>query len=194
MNRRLLLLLAALPGSILSFDLALAGSRDLLNGSVAIPAATYQTYTFTIDGRGMLNPRVSGRLTASGGTGNDIEVYVLSDADLVNWKNGHDARTFFNSGRVTVADVHARLPDSGTYTVVVSNTFSAFTPKTVEGRLTLTWDEPSFAQSATETAVGGTVKGLVMWLLILVLCAAALGGFIAYAILAAKKKQTPPVA
>jgi hypothetical protein len=36
---------------------------------------------------------LQGNFTASGGLGNDVEAFVLSEADFVNWQNGHPAKT-----------------------------------------------------------------------------------------------------
>ena len=73
-----------------------------------------------------------GNFTASGGLSNDIEVFVMPEDDFVNWQNGHNAKTFYNSGRVTVGTLNVNLPaDAGTYYLVFSNKSSLLTQRNV---------------------------------------------------------------
>jgi len=74
---------------------------------------------------------LQGNFTATGGTGNDIEAYVLSEADFVNWQNGHDAKTYYNSGKVTVGTINVNLP-AGTCYLVFNNKFSVLSSKSVK--------------------------------------------------------------
>jgi hypothetical protein len=72
---------------------------------------------------------LKGRFKATGGK-NDIEVYILDDDGLENFKNGNQAQTFYNSGRVTVANFNVRLP-KGSFHLVFNNRWSLITPKAV---------------------------------------------------------------
>lgn len=154
-------------------------SLSLLNGSTVVPALNYVSWTVRVDPTVMSEPRISGQVTASGGDGNDIEAYVLTDAGFVNWKNNHEAATLYSSGRVTVADLHAILPgEAGTYHVVLSNTFSTFTAKTVTGSIRLDWTPSPAVRNA-----------ILMPLLALLLIGIALGGTIVWAIMAQKKAK-----
>ncbi len=73
-----------------------------------------------------------GNFTASGGLSNDIEVFVMPEDDFVNWQNGHNAKTFYNSGKVTVGTLNINLPaDAGTYYLVFSNKSSLLTQRNV---------------------------------------------------------------
>lgn len=84
--------------------------------------------------------KLQGHFTATGGTGNDIEVYLLNQDQFVNWQNGHATPTYYNSGRVTVGDIDATLPnDAGTYYLIFNNKFSLITPKAVQETMTLTY-------------------------------------------------------
>lgn len=148
----LLLLAVALPPCP-----AGAGSQNILNGSVAVQSGGRLTYQVPV-GTEMLSPRIVGRLVATGGTGNDIIVGVMTDAEYVNYANGHQGTPLYYSGQVTVADVRAAVPGAGTYVVFLDNKFSAFTPKTVAGRLQLDWDEPP-PPSAEGTTAKGTTGG-----------------------------------
>jgi len=73
-----------------------------------------------------------GNFTASGGLSNDVEVFVMPENDFVNWQNGHAAKTFYNSGRVTVGTLNVNLPaDAGTYYLIFSNKSSLLTQRNV---------------------------------------------------------------
>ena len=80
--------------------------------------------------------RVTGRFEAEGGR-NDVEVYILDEDGLANFKNGDTAQTYYNSGRVTVGNLSITLPPRGqNYYIVFSNTFSTFTSKAVKAFVT----------------------------------------------------------
>lgn len=132
---------------------AFAGSSDILNGSVAIQSVSWVHYPVTVTSA-MLHPRIVGRVTASGGTGNDIIVAVLSDADLTNWSNGHRGPALYNSGQVTAADVKVSIADPGDYVVLLDNKFSTMTAKTVAGKLRLVWDDPPPPPPPPQSAAG----------------------------------------
>jgi len=74
--------------------------------------------------------RVAAKFRARGGSGNDIEVFILDEDGFENWRNGHRAPTFYISGRVTVGRFDVRLRP-GKYFLVMSNTFSAVSNKVV---------------------------------------------------------------
>ena len=63
---------------------------------------------------------------------NDVEVFLLSENDFVNWQNGHAANSLYNSGRVTVGHINVNLPsEAGTYYLVFSNKSSLLTQRSV---------------------------------------------------------------
>ncbi|MHB8217081.1 MAG: zinc ribbon domain-containing protein [Candidatus Sulfotelmatobacter sp.] len=81
---------------------------------------------------GATSVNLHGNFTASGGLTNDVEVFVLSADDFVNWQNRHEAKTFYNSGKVTVGTINVNLPDdAGTYYLVFNNRFAILAQKTV---------------------------------------------------------------
>jgi len=99
----------------------------------------YSFYTLSVP-VGAHNVQVRGHFQATGGTGNDIEVFLLNDEQYTNWKNGHGTQTYYNSGKITVGDVQAVLPDGvGTYYLVFNNNFSALTAKAVMFNGTMTY-------------------------------------------------------
>jgi hypothetical protein len=89
---------------------------------------------------GATSVNVHGNFTASGGLANDVEVFVLSADDFVNWQNRHAARSIYNSGRVTVGTLNVNLPaDAGTYYLVFNNRFSLLTQRSVMVDTALTY-------------------------------------------------------
>lgn len=111
----------------------------IVNSAAAINAHSYLWYTFTVPPNAT-TVALSGHFTATGGSGNDIICYVLDEDAFVNFKNGHPARTYFNSGQVTQAEIAAAFPNiPATYHIVLDNRFSLLTPKAVQIQATLTY-------------------------------------------------------
>jgi hypothetical protein len=170
------------------------GSLNILNGSKVIQALGYEGWDLKPDFNLMADPTVEGRVTASGGTGNDIQVLIFTDSQFLNWKNGHEVTPVYDSGQVTAADVHAVLPGPGTYHVILSNKFSAFTPKTVEGTLRMTW-QPSAAVLAQRQAVLDAARvaekaandAFLRNMLLLVVAGAVIGGGVVVLMMQQKK-------
>ena len=91
-----------------------------------IDAGAYSWLTFNFDKVTAL----SGKFRARGGSGNDIEVYILDEDGFENWRNGHRASTYYNSGRVTVGRFNVKLSE-GIYYLVMNNNFSVVSNKAV---------------------------------------------------------------
>jgi len=107
------------------------------NGAFTVSALAANNYTFTVPA-GAFDVTMKGHFAATGGSGSDIEVVVVSEDEFVNWQNGHPSKAFYNSGRVTQDTIKLNLPsDAATYRVVFSNKFSLFTPKAVEANVDL---------------------------------------------------------
>ncbi|MGD1025354.1 MAG: hypothetical protein ABR880_21420 [Candidatus Sulfotelmatobacter sp.] len=101
-------------------------------GALSVAAMHFTYYTLSVPPGGH-DVKVQGNFTATGGVGNDIECFLLNEEQFTNWKNRHATPTFYNSGKVTVADIQASLPDGpGTYYLVFNNNFSLLTAKAVE--------------------------------------------------------------
>jgi hypothetical protein len=87
------------------------------------------------------NARVTGHFQAFGGMQNDIQAVVCSEEDYVNFRNGQQARVFYNSGKITVGDINVPLPEGdGKYVLVFSNAFSVLSGKTVTGEAVFHYD------------------------------------------------------
>lgn len=106
-------------------------AKPIVNRPFTIRPAQYVFYTFTVP-PDVTEVTVHGRFEASGGSGNDVEVYILDEDGFVNWQNGHRVRAFYASSRLTQANVEAKLPQrEGTYYLVFSNKFSVLANKAV---------------------------------------------------------------
>jgi hypothetical protein len=83
---------------------------------------------------------LKGHFTATGGSGNDIQVMVVNEDEYVNSQNGHGAKNFYHSGQVTQGSIDLALPsDAATYYVVFDNGFSFLSPKAVQANLELSY-------------------------------------------------------
>jgi hypothetical protein len=191
MGRNLLSWAAMIALMSVMVPTASAGSLKILDGSVAVQAAKWVRYPVIVTD-GMLNPRIVGRLRASGGTGNDIVVAVMGDADFTNWANGHGGGAIYHSGQVTVAEVSARLSEPGVYIVLLNNGFSSLTPKTVEGTLRLVWDDPPpLTQASSAAADKGGRAQPPFQVLVIALCGVLVGS-VATVMILSQRKQLPP--
>lgn len=123
-------------GSALSQIVPQARTQTIVDGALTVAArgSTYYPITVPADATAV---SVDGHFTATGGIGNDIEVYVLTEDNFVNFKNGHPSPTLYNSGKVTQDSISVTLPASGNYYLVFNNNFSLLTPKAVQATATL---------------------------------------------------------
>lgn len=113
-------------------------SVNLTNGAATVKATGYAWYKFTVPA-GANSVAVNGHFTASGGTGNDIDCYIIDEDGFSNFQNGHNANTYYNSGKVTQAKIGAANLPAGTYYLVLDNRFSLLTPKAVQIQATLSY-------------------------------------------------------
>lgn len=110
---------------------------NLVNGLITVNALGYEYYPFSVPS-GATNVHVQGSFTASGGSGNDIIVYIMDSTSFVNWQNGHQVNVYYNSGQYTTSHFDVALPSgSGFYYLVYSNTFSLLSQKNVNTQVNL---------------------------------------------------------
>lgn len=114
-------------------------SATVVDGIITVKAGGYHDYPVRVKD-GMDGARLSGRFTASGGSGNDIVVLVLDQDAFVNWTNGHGTSALYNSGQTTTGSVSAWLSEPGTYHVVFSNRFSTLSSKDVTAEVNLKYE------------------------------------------------------
>jgi hypothetical protein len=112
-------------------------TTTMSNPNIDIKPLSFHYYKLDVPA-GATSVLLHGDFTASGGLTNDIEVFVFPENDFVNWQNGHNAKTFYQSGKVTVGTVNVNLP-AGTFYLVFSNKSSLLTQRNVRVDATLTY-------------------------------------------------------
>jgi hypothetical protein len=104
-------------------------------GAFTVRQLGTSNYQFAVPA-GAFDVTMKGHFAATGGVGNDIEVFVVSEDEFVNWQNGHPTQALYNSGKVTQDSINLTLPaDAATYYVVFNNKFSLISPKAVEANI-----------------------------------------------------------
>lgn len=110
----------------------------IINGLTSVNALGYRYYWFDVPSIA-INPTIFGTFTGSGSLGNDIRVYVLTSTDFINWTNGHQVSTIYNSGVITTASFNVKLATGQKYYLVFDNTFSLLSGKNVSGDITFSY-------------------------------------------------------
>lgn len=104
---------------------------NLLNpGEITVPQARMWYLSFTVPSDAIGASTVTGKFTASGGTGNDIVVVLMDQDNLTNWMNGHAAQSYYFSGQETTGTLNVNLRP-GNYVLALDNRFSLLTAKYV---------------------------------------------------------------
>lgn len=78
--------------------------------------------------------RVMGRFEAQGGSGNDIRCVLLDQDSFANWRSGHSAKAFYDSGKTTIGNIDVQVPE-GRYFLVFDNRFSVMSNKAVSAEI-----------------------------------------------------------
>lgn len=113
-------------------------AQNITDTAFTVKAGGYTYFQFSVLNADSTNVFVDGHFSATGGSGNDIEVFILNQDEFVNLQNGHQTATFYNSQRVTQNSINAVLPPGvGTYYLVFNNGFSLLTPKAVRASAVL---------------------------------------------------------
>jgi hypothetical protein len=99
----------------------------IVNTAFTVKAGDAKYWNFRTGSSGA---NVVGRFRAEGGSGNDIKCLILDADSFENWRNGHRVRTYYNSEKITVANINVTLPE-GNYVLVFDNTFSSVSNKAV---------------------------------------------------------------
>jgi multidrug efflux pump subunit AcrA (membrane-fusion protein) len=108
--------------------------------SLEIPNQKYSHFAFKLDGSA--NCTLRGRVLGLSGGAKDVEIYLLTDDDFVNWKSRAGAvrsapldMGLYHSPRQVATTLSVTLPNEpGTFHLVISNDFSGFTSKLVQAR------------------------------------------------------------
>jgi hypothetical protein len=111
-----------------------AQTRAIVDAPFSVEPHGFSSYKFTVP-PGAVAVTVTGQFAASGGSENNIEVYLMADSAFVAWSNGYSTGTRYESGRVAQGTIDVSLPaGSGIYYLVFSNKFSPRTPKAVRAQ------------------------------------------------------------
>jgi hypothetical protein len=89
------------------------------------------------------NVRLRGKAEAAGGANNDMRVFVFDQEQFLTWTKQPrplEIRAVFDSGRGHLISLEVPLPSSGRYYVVIDNTFSLLSGKTVVADINLAAD------------------------------------------------------
>jgi predicted nucleic acid-binding Zn ribbon protein len=111
---------------------------ESIDAGFTVPKLGSHAYKFMIP-VGAIDPVLQGHFDATGGAGNDVEVWLMNDDQYVNWQNRHSVTPIYSSGRVTQGTVNIPLPQPGTYYLVFNNRFSLVSPKAVQDNISLTY-------------------------------------------------------
>jgi hypothetical protein len=111
------------------------GQAVIVNTAFTVKAGDAKYWNFRVGSSGA---KVVGRFRAEGGSGNDIKCLILDGDSFENWRNGHKVRTYYNSEKITVANINVNLPE-GDYVLVFDNTFSGLSNKAVTANVEMRW-------------------------------------------------------
>ncbi|KPK82255.1 MAG: hypothetical protein AMS25_03155 [Gemmatimonas sp. SM23_52] len=94
-----------------------------------VAPAGYIYYTFEVPAG---TCRVTGRIEGVSGGNKDFRALILDSDSFRNWSAGLQTRAWWQSGQVVVTTIDATVSGPGTYYLVIDNTFSVATAKTVQ--------------------------------------------------------------
>lgn len=110
-------------------------TQNVFSGQLVVGARQYRAWTITISPQ-MTSAQLVGSFHATGGTGNGIQAVIADPPEFENWKNGHQAKVYYGTGRTTNGNFNGRLAP-GTYILAFSNAFSLLVPKEVTAEIEL---------------------------------------------------------
>jgi hypothetical protein len=74
---------------------------------------------------------LTGHIEVTSGGNKDVQVFVATADEYKNLVNGHPAKTFLGTEKMTVVNLDVRLTTPGPMVLAIGNTFSTFTGKRV---------------------------------------------------------------
>jgi hypothetical protein len=110
----------ALPSQLKSF-LTTAHAETITDGSIAIKPHGFASFKVSVP-EGAIDVGVSGQFEANGRADNDVQVLLLTESEFAVWQSGYGTSPFYDSGKVSKAEMQAVLPSrAGEYYLVFSN-------------------------------------------------------------------------
>lgn len=111
---------------------------SISNGTMQVEPRSYTFYHFAAP-NGSSNARVSGDFALQG-NGSSVRVYLLDDANFVNWKSGHQFNAYYDSGQNTTGTIDVSVASGKTLYLIYDNSLSSIPSKTVFSRVNLFYD------------------------------------------------------
>ena len=101
------------------------------DGTQQINAGQYWVWSFVVP-PDRPNCHMSGHIEALSGGNKDVMVLVTTWDEYLNWKNNHQSKVYFSTGRETAIPLNVNMTGGGKYALVISNAFSLFIAKEVQ--------------------------------------------------------------
>jgi len=114
-----------LDGTVKDLDLRLPGT--IIDSTYRVGPGNYKYASFTMPCTGT----IQGGFIANAALGDDIKVYLLNQNQFNGYKNNESVSTYYNSGKVEYGTFDVTV-NADKYYVIMSNTFSSFSTKTVQ--------------------------------------------------------------
>jgi len=122
------------PGQVQAVPTTTSGTRIAIadGQAVIVKAQSFVHYDFQLPAA---TCSISGRISGVSGGNKDFEAFIMDDDNFVNFSAGvSGARVNWQSGRVVVAPIDVSIAGPGVYHLVVSNSWSIATDKTVQAQ------------------------------------------------------------
>jgi len=114
-----------LDGNIKDLNLNLSGT--IIDNTYRVGPGNYKYVSFSMPCTGT----IQGGFIANAALGDDIKVYLLNQNQFNGYKNNESVSTYYNSGKVEYGTFDVTV-NADKYYVIMSNTFSSFSTKTVQ--------------------------------------------------------------
>ncbi len=101
----------------------IAHTIQIVNATANVDAGKYADYQFIIPSNSS-SIHVSGTFTVQGGSGSGIIVYIFDSTNFDNYETGAYFGALYQSSQTTTSSISSNLDASGTYYLVLDNTFS----------------------------------------------------------------------
>lgn len=111
-------------------NLQLSG-QTIIDDTYRVGPGSYESVPITLS----CDARIKGGFSASAALGDDIIVVLLDEDEFYKFQNDQGPSAYYNSGKVEYDTFDLRL-NSGDYYIVMLNTYSVFSTKTVQLQVT----------------------------------------------------------
>lgn len=118
-------LIDKLDGNVKDLNLNLSGT--IIDNTYRVAAGNYKYVSFSMPCTGT----IQGGFIANAALGDDIKVYLLNQNQFDSYKNNESVSTYYNSGKVEYGTFDVTV-NADKYYIIMSNTFSSFSTKTVQ--------------------------------------------------------------